>query len=166
MNKSQKNTIKNQVKNNLEKTWKNDVKNVQTWRFWGPDVDLEDAPFPAPGRFFSIWFSNPPRGYPQDRFWCHFGRQFGPKLRFCWPLLTSFESFGRHVLSKSLKNGAQNHETNIKIAKASSQMRIWNYMSTIQKISKHSNLKKKQEVANDFLPAKPNKKKTYSTKCP
>ena len=59
---------------------------------------LKKAPgFPAEAVLFSTWFSNPPRGYPQDRFWCHFGRQFGPTWFF-------FDETWRHWMTFFVKH--------------------------------------------------------------
>ena len=68
------------------------------------------------GVLFSTWFSNRPRGTPETDFDAILDASLVKNDVFLTP-------FWRHwwpFLSKSFKNALQNHETNIKIAKASS----------------------------------------------
>ena len=112
--------------------------------FWSKMSTWRLTPFPPFGVLFSTWFSNRPRGYPRDRFWCHFGRQFGPKWRF-------FDPFWRHLnhlddicCQKASKMEHKTKKHISKLQKLHPQMRIRNYMSTIQKNIKTFEPKKKK----------------------
>ena len=70
--------------------------------FWSKMSTWRLPPFPPFGVLFSTWFSNRPRGYPRDRFWCHFGRHFGPKWRLFDLFLTSLMAFFVKKLQKCI----------------------------------------------------------------
>ena len=86
------------------------------FRFLVENVDLEAAPFPALWRPFFDLVLEPSAGVPPRPILMPFWTPVWSKLTPFWALLTSLMVF----LSKSFKNGLQNHGTNIKIAKASS----------------------------------------------
>ena len=91
------------------------------------------------GILFSTWFSNPPRGHPRDRFWCHFGRHFGPKWRLFWPL---FDVIDGLFCQKASKMHYKTMKQISKLQKLHPQMRIRIYMSTIRQIVQKGQTKK------------------------